>query len=86
MVYLGGGPSQIDMYDMKPNAPVEYRGEFNPIQTNVPGFDVCELLPRQTTIADKLSVVRSIQWIEPDHQRAELCSRRRIAEVDRKCG
>lgn len=74
MVYLGGGPSQIDMYDMKPNAPVEYRGEFNPIHTNVPGLEICELLPLQTKIADKFSVVRSIQWIEPDHQRAELCS------------
>jgi len=74
MVYLGGGPSQIDMYDMKPDAPVEYRGEFSPIHTNVPGFDICELLPLQTKIADKLAVVRSMHWIENDHQRAELCS------------
>src|SRR5437016_14455943 len=45
MVLLGGGPSHIDMYDMKPDAPVEFRGEFKPAQTNVPGFDICELMP-----------------------------------------
>src|SRR5262249_5182612 len=47
MVYLNGGPSHMDMYDMKPDAPVEYRGEFRPIRTNVPGIDVCEHLPLQ---------------------------------------
>src|SRR5262245_6565357 len=51
MVYLNGGPSHIDLYDMKPDAPVEYRGEFRPIRTNVPGFDICELMPLQATIA-----------------------------------
>jgi hypothetical protein len=45
MVYLEGGPSHIDMYDLKPDAPVEFRGEFKPIQTNVPGMDICELMP-----------------------------------------
>jgi hypothetical protein len=72
MVCLGGGPSQIDMYDMKPEAPSDYRGEFHPIRTNLPGLDICELMPRQAKIADKFSVVRSVQWIEPDHQRAEV--------------
>src|SRR5688572_18866720 len=43
MVYLPGGPSHIDMYDMKPEAPVEFRGEFQPIATNVPGLEICEL-------------------------------------------
>jgi uncharacterized protein (DUF1501 family) len=61
MVYLPGGPSHIDMYDMKPDAPVEIRGEFRPIRTNVPGLDVCELMPLQTRIADKLAVVRGFQ-------------------------
>ena len=42
MVYLNGGPSHTDMYDLKPQAPAEYRGEYQPIQTNVPGFDICE--------------------------------------------
>jgi hypothetical protein len=72
MISLGGGPSQIDMYDMKPDTPSDYRGEFRPIKTNVPGFELCELLPQQAKLADKFSVVRNVQWIEPDHQRAEV--------------
>lgn len=62
MVCLNGGPSHIDMYDLKPEAPVELRGEFDPIATNVPGFDISELMPLQATIADKLALVRSMQW------------------------
>src|SRR3569623_1704305 len=45
-VWLGGGPPLTDMFDMKPNAPAEFRGEFRPIRSNVPGLDVCELMPR----------------------------------------
>ena len=55
MVFLHGGPSHLDMYDMKPQAPVEFRGEFRPIHTNVPGMDICELMPRQAQIMDKLA-------------------------------
>ena len=44
MVVLPGGPSHLDMYDMKPDAPAEYRGEFQPIRTSVPGMEICELL------------------------------------------
>src|SRR4051794_21230449 len=61
MVYLPGGPSHIDMYDLKPDAPAEYRGEFRPIRTNAPGLDVCELMPRQATIANKFSIVRGLK-------------------------
>src|ERR1700682_407601 len=43
MIHLSGGPSHLDMYDMKPAAPSEYRGEFRPIHTNVPGIEICEL-------------------------------------------
>src|SRR5262245_42519971 len=53
MVYLNGGPSHVDMYDLKPRAPVEYRGEFAPVSTNVPGLAICELMPLQAKIADK---------------------------------
>jgi len=60
MVYLGGGPSHIDTYDLKPDAPVEYRGEFRPIATNVPGVQLCELFPKQAAIFDKLAVIRSV--------------------------
>src|SRR2546421_711623 len=42
MIYLPGGPSHMDMYDLKPEAPAEYRGEFHPIQTSVPGIQICE--------------------------------------------
>ena len=47
MIFLSGGPSHLDMYDMKPDAPREYRGDFNPIKTNVPGIEICELMPMQ---------------------------------------
>ena len=62
MVWLEGGPSHIDMYDLKPDAPAEIRGEFKPIRTNVPGMDICELLPLQAKIADKLAIVRNMTF------------------------
>lgn len=64
MIYLPGGPSHMDMYDLKPNAPKEYRGEFNPIATNVTGVQICELMPRQAAMWDKLAVIRSIVSVE----------------------
>ena len=72
MICLGGGPSHVDTYDMKLDAPAEFRGEFRPIKTNVPGMELSELLPRQAKIADKFAVVRSVTWQEPDHQRIEI--------------
>ncbi|MBC7856663.1 MAG: DUF1501 domain-containing protein, partial [Pirellulaceae bacterium] len=73
MVYLQGGPSHIDMYDMKPDAPVEFRGEFQPIRTKVPGLDICELMPLQAQIADKLSVIRGMKF-KGAHNPYELLS------------
>ncbi len=64
MIYLPGGPSHMDMYDLKPDAPSEYRGEFRPIQTNVPGVQICEHMPRQARMWDKLSVIRSIVSVD----------------------
>src|SRR5207302_4107102 len=64
MIYLPGGPSHMDMYDLKPEAPVEYRGEFKPIQTNVPGVQICEHMPRQARMFDKLSAIRSIVSVD----------------------
>src|SRR5437667_1887602 len=72
MICLGGGPSHVDTYDMKPEAPAEIRGELRAIRTNVPGMHLCELLPRQSKIANKFAVVRSATWEEPDHQRIEI--------------
>ena len=64
MIYLPGGPSHMDMYDLKPNAPVEFRGEFKPIATKVSGVEICELFPRQAAIWDKLSVIRSLSAVD----------------------
>ena len=73
MVCLAGGPSHLDMYDLKPDAPADYRGEFKPIKTNVPGFDICEHMPMQARIADKLALVRTVQFVEPmQHELEEV--------------
>jgi hypothetical protein len=66
-VYLPGGPPHIDMWDLKPNAPVEIRGEFKPIKTNVPGMDICELFPRLAQMADKFALIRSLSGNSGDH-------------------
>jgi len=66
-VWLPGGPPHMETYDMKPNAPAEYRGEFNPIRSNVPGLDVCEMLPMHAKVADKFTLIRSIHHTFADH-------------------
>jgi uncharacterized protein (DUF1501 family) len=66
-VWLAGGPPHLDMYDMKPDAPEEYRGPFRPIKTNVPGLDVCEHMPLHARCADKYTVIRSIAHTFNDH-------------------
>jgi hypothetical protein len=71
MVYLPGGPSHIDMYDLKPDAPAEYRGEFRPIRSNVPGMDVCELLPRHARMADQYAIIRGLKT-HGNHDPTEL--------------
>src|SRR5690242_10303183 len=60
MIFLPGGPSHLDMYDLKPSAPVEFRGEFKPISTNVPGVQICEHMPLQARMWDKLAAIRSV--------------------------
>ena len=73
MVCLAGGPSHLDMYDMKPDAPADYRGEFRPVRSNVPSFDLCEHMPLQATIADRLALVRTVQFVEPmQHELEEV--------------
>ncbi len=67
MVTLGGGPSHIDLYDLKPQAAAEFRGEFQPIETNVPGLELSELLPEQARIADKFALVRNLQMSTSSH-------------------
>jgi hypothetical protein len=67
LIWLDGGPSHMDLYDLKPDAPEEYRGIWKPIRTKVPGFDISELFPRQAQITDKFSVVRSLYHNTGDH-------------------
>lgn len=66
-IHLAGGPPHLDMFDMKPEAPVEVRGEFQPIATNVPGIEICELFPRLATMTDRLAIVRSLIGSVGDH-------------------
>ena len=65
MIFNLGAPSQLDTFDMKPNAPVEIRGPFKPIATRVPGMQISEILPLHAQIADKFSLVRSCHHIAP---------------------
>ncbi len=66
-VWLPGGPPHMETYDMKPDAPDTHRGEFSPIRTNVPGMEVCELLPLHAKCADKYTLVRSVHHTFADH-------------------
>lgn len=59
-IHLDGGPPQMDMIDLKPDAPSEIRGEFSPIATKLPGVQICELLPKLAAAADKLVFIRSL--------------------------
>lgn len=64
MVWLRGAASHIDSWDMKPAAPPEIRGEFNPIATSVPGIQICEHMPRQAAMMDRLAIIRGIRGID----------------------
>jgi len=66
-IFLAGGPPHLDMFDLKPTAPREFRGEFMPIPTNVPGMEICELMPDLAKVADKFSVVRSLTGVHEEH-------------------
>jgi hypothetical protein len=68
MIWLAGGPATIDMWDLKPNAPAEIRGEFKPIPTTVPGVEIGEHLPKMAQVMDKVSLVRSLAHSIPSHE------------------
>src|SRR4051794_41228633 len=68
LVWLPGGPPHMETYDMKPDAPLEYRGDFRPIRTVVPGIDVCEHLPLHAATARRFSLIRSIHPPFTDHR------------------
>ena len=67
MIFLSGGPPHQDMFDLKMTAPSEIRGEFTPISTAVPGFQICELLPQMAQTMDRMSVIRSLVGSEGRH-------------------
>src|SRR5437588_10169770 len=67
MIFLSGGPPHQDSFDLKPEAPVEVRGEFRPIATKVPGIRICELFPRLARTADRLAIIRSVVGSEGRH-------------------
>ncbi|MBI2806141.1 MAG: DUF1501 domain-containing protein [Planctomycetes bacterium] len=69
-LFLYGGPSHIDIWDMKPDAPSDFRGEFQPTQTTVPGLEMVELLPRMARMARHFSVIRSLHHVNRNHQPA----------------
>jgi hypothetical protein len=66
-LWLWGGPSHLDTFDMKPDAPVEYRGPFEPIATKVPGLRICELLPALARRADRFALLRAMHHESNDH-------------------
>lgn len=67
LVYLLGGPPHQDMFDLKPDAPAEIRGPFQPISTRTPGIDICELLPKLANISDKYALIRSVTQRNSNH-------------------
>jgi len=74
MIFLAGGPPHQDMLDLKPDAPSEIRGEFDPIDTNVPGIRISELMPRVAGMMDKFAVIRSLVGAEGRHDSFECCT------------
>jgi hypothetical protein len=72
LIFLAGGPSHLDTYDLKPNAPSEFRGEFKSIKTNVAGIDICEHLPLQAGMMDKLALLRSVVAPADEHSDAAV--------------
>lgn len=72
LFWMWGGPSQLETYDLKPDAPSEYRGPFRPIATAVPGLDVCELFPLQAGLGDKVALIRSLHHTMSAHNDASI--------------
>ncbi len=70
LLFMWGGPAQQDTWDMKPDAPAEYRGEFKPIKTRVPGIEICEHLPLLAQRTDKLAIIRSMTHNDVNHTTA----------------
>src|SRR5438093_8000863 len=67
LIFNYGGPSHLDILDLKPDAPPEIRGEFKPIPTSVPGVSITEHLPRLAKLADRYTIIRSVNHRDNDH-------------------
>jgi hypothetical protein len=67
MLFLSGGPSHLDMWDLKPDAPEEVRGTFRPIDSNVPGIRISEHMPRMARLAEKYAIIRSMRHTLGNH-------------------
>src|SRR5206468_11534673 len=72
--FLGGGPPHQDMWDIETQAPRESRGEFNPIPTNVPGIQICEVFPRLAQLMDKAAIIRSLVGATGGHDAVQCMS------------
>jgi hypothetical protein len=72
MIYLVGGPPHQDMFDLKPHAPKEVAGPWQPIETKVPGFEICEAFPRLATMTDKLVAIRSLVGNQSGHDAIQV--------------
>ncbi len=79
-IYLPGGPPHLDMWDLKPDAPAEIRGEFRPAKSNVPGMEICELFPRMSKMMDKFAIVRSLCDSDGDHDGYQCMTGRKSRE------
>src|SRR3954462_10658745 len=71
ILWMRGGPSQHETWDPKPDAPLEYRGEFGAMSTKVPGIQICDLLPLSAQIMDKWSIIRSLHHAAAGHSSAD---------------
>jgi hypothetical protein len=72
LLLLAGGPSHLDTWDMKPNAPSDIRGPFRPIRTNVAGIEISEIFPRMAKQAHRFALIRSVHHIAPPHHEASV--------------
>ncbi len=86
MIFLAGGPPHQDMFDLKPNAPAEVRGEFNPISTKVAGIQISELMPRVAASMDRFAIIRSLVGSEGRHDSFECCTGRQFKSVQPQGG
>ena len=82
MVFLPGGPPHHDMFDMKPDAPSDIRGEFKPIKTNVSGIEICEHMPKIAGMMDKFAIIRSLTGMRDEHDSHICMSGYSVAETN----